>query len=75
MQFGGFARAPAVAVGQDDAAMAEESAKPRAIATAVALGAATAFTNIVHRHDVNGDGISGKDADTDSVIAHALASA
>ena len=55
--------------------MAEESAKPRAIATAIALGAATAFADIVHRDDVDGGGVGGKDADADSVIAHALASA
>ena len=54
--------------------MAEESAKPRATAAAVALGAATAFADVVHRDDVDGGGVGGKDADADTVIIHALAS-
>ena len=75
MQFGGFARTPTVAVGQDDAAIAKKTAKPRAVAAAVTFGTAAAFADVVHRDDVDGGGISGKDADADSVIAHALASA
>ena len=72
VQLGGFAAFPLAAVGQGDAAVAEEAAKPRAVAAAVALGAAAAFADVVHRHEVEGGGVSSGDADADGVVSHGI---